>query len=171
MLERSAAPRLRGGIVAFCAHLFVPVRRNESTFLQVDRRLQVTSTEGFKKHELAARSMYFFQKKIAKRPGTFGGCSPYYFGAPGAPGTLGRGQKPCFLIFVSMFFGTLCKRRGADKQRSHHGGVWGGSIIPTASAFGVVIFTRGTIILSLTERERPYWLVLKDNRGVCLQKI
>ena len=49
---------------------------------------------------------YFFSKNMvfAKRLGTFGGCSPYYFGPLGASGTLGRGQKPCFLRFVFHVF-------------------------------------------------------------------
>ena len=49
----------------------------------------------------------FFSKDMifANHLRTFGGCSPYYFGAPGALGTLRRGQQPCFfLYFFPCFF-------------------------------------------------------------------
>ena len=43
--------------------------------------------------------MLFFRKKyvFAKRPGTFPGCSPYFFEPPGGPGAAGGRQNRVFL--------------------------------------------------------------------------
>ena len=74
--------------------------------------LSGVSTEGVKKHELAARSMYFFKKyDFRQPPGDLRRLFPFLFWSSWGARDARGGSKTMFFYFFSMFFGTLCKFR------------------------------------------------------------
>ena len=65
---------------------------------------------------------------FAKRPGTFPGCSPYFFEPPGGPGAAGGRQNHVFLHFFGNIFKKTALYIGVDTehQSEHTQMLWNG---------------------------------------------